>query len=227
MKCTQLNQLCSTSNLTNGDCLGCYNGYELQSGRCIVSNISYSRDNSPTNNIDKTLTLSGCLLTNLTSLLCTSCQWGYALINGICYQKDLNCQTFQSVNSLSCLKCYDGFKPFGSNSEQCVLSTLIINNCLKYSSTISCVLCQNGYILSANLNGLSPPYTCNIIDTNCAAYNSITNSCSKCVEGTVIQDRTCINPIYGVDPNCIYYSNKLCTNCRSGWVLSGYICSQS
>ena len=31
-----VDQQCATYNHTNGKCLSCYSGYELQSGKCVV-----------------------------------------------------------------------------------------------------------------------------------------------------------------------------------------------
>jgi len=36
-RCTGLNPLCQTSNLTNGQCTACFRGYALNAGLCIVS----------------------------------------------------------------------------------------------------------------------------------------------------------------------------------------------
>jgi hypothetical protein len=173
---------------------------------------------------------SGCIQLNQTTSKCQSCDWGYALINGSCIQRDLNCQTFVSANSLLCTACYNGYKTFNNDQTQCVLATLIIDHCLKYSGSglnITCVLCENGFILTAMPAGSSPPYSCSIIDQNCAMYNSTANLCQQCIDGTVLSGRVCIAPTYGVDPNCVFYSSKLCTACRSGWTLQGYTCSQS
>lgn len=65
-------------------------------------------------------------------------------------QRDLNCQVFAGPNSLSCNACYSGYKPFGANQTRCVLATLLIDHCLKYSASVECVLCENGFILSRN-----------------------------------------------------------------------------
>lgn len=173
---------------------------------------------------------TGCIQMNSTTNKCRSCDWGYALINGNCLQRDLNCQTFTSADSLTCQTCYNGYKPYGGDQSKCVLATLIIDHCLKYSTNVAnlaCILCENGYILTQAVAGVSPPFTCNIIDQNCAIYNSTANSCQVCIEGTVLSGRVCIAPTYGVDPNCIFYTNKLCTACRAGWALSGYQCVQN
>lgn len=72
---------------------------------------------------------------------CKNCQWGYALVNGSCIQKDGNCQQFLNDNSLICTVCYDGYKIFGNDQTRCVLATLLVDKCLKYSSNVTCLLC--------------------------------------------------------------------------------------
>ena len=83
----------------------------------------------------------GCLEPIKGTSQCKNCQWGYALINGSCIQKDVNCQQFLNENSLTCLACYDGYKIFGNDQSRCVLSTLLIDKCIKYSQNVSCLLC--------------------------------------------------------------------------------------
>lgn len=215
IKCLQVNQLCATFNSTTGHCLTCYDGYALAQGNCKIANSS--AQNSAT-----AASPAGCLQTS--SGKCTSCDWGFALINASCVQRDLNCQTFAGPNSLSCSACYSGYKPFGANQARCVLATLVIEHCLKYSESVECLLCENGYILSRSALA-SPPYTCNLIDQNCLIFNSTANSCSQCLEGAVLQGSSCIVPTYGVDANCAFYVNRLCSACRKGFALSGYLCS--
>lgn len=166
---------------------------------------------------------------NSTTNKCSDCETGYALINATCIQRDMNCQKFVSQDSLSCASCYDGYKPFGNDQSLCVLATLLVDRCIKYSGTSSpsCINCENGYILFPNPTGTLPPFTCTIIDQNCLVFNATANVCQTCSEGTVLSGRFCIIPTYGLDPNCILYTNKVCTVCKTGWSIVGYLCSQN
>lgn len=82
-------------------------------------------------------------------------------------------------------------------------------------------------MLAQNPAGVSPPFSCNVVDQNCANFNQISNQCMQCLEGSVLEGRFCIVPTYGVDPNCLFYANKLCKTCKEGYSLSGYLCNQS
>ena len=72
-----------------------------------------------------------------------------------------------------------------------------------------------------------PLYSCNIIDQNCDVYSSTLKACEKCIDGTVMQGRICIVPMYGVDPNCMVYAELRCVKCKVGWKLNGHLCSSS
>ena len=99
-------------------------------------------------------------------------------------------------------------------------------NCIKYSDQIECIQCRNGFVLKKNALGVYPTYICSVIDPNCLKFNEKTNMCDQCSEGTVLEGRLCVFPLYGVDPNCVLYVNKLCEKCKKGWNKVGFICSK-
>ncbi len=147
------------------------------------------------------------------------------MVSNACLPKDLHCKTFQDSNSLVCLECYDGYSVFPNDQTKCVLTTLLLPHCLKYSPSVECQQCEDGYVLSANQPAQVPAYVCNIIDPNCLTYNASKKACEKCTEGHVLQGRSCIFPIYGVDVHCLLYSQEMCVRCENGWSIKGYICS--
>ena len=83
---------CKTFNESNGDCLTCYDGHELVSGKCIIKK-GTSDPNCKTFKNDK----------------CTECSKGYYFdIHNSCVQIDPFCKVFD-VPTKKCTSCFSGF----------------------------------------------------------------------------------------------------------------------
>jgi hypothetical protein len=237
--CKLADQQCATFNSTNGQCTSCYPGYQLQNSKCIVSTHTLTQNTtaspvapnastpqaSPNSVSNLGAVPMGCIKMNSDSQQCLNCQWGFVLLNGSCIERDLNCQTFEG-DSLNCLNCYNGYMVFPNDRARCVLDTLLFPNCKQYNEQVECIQCVPGYVLGANLLGQKPTFVCNQIDPNCLQFNSTSNICEQCSQGTVLQGRMCVFPLYGVDPNCLLYADRLCQQCKQGWTKVGFTCSQ-
>ncbi len=60
-KCAPVNNLCNTFDLRNGNCLSCFNGFELNYAICVKSNN----------------TLNNPYCSNFNNGICNSCSKGY------------------------------------------------------------------------------------------------------------------------------------------------------
>lgn len=161
--CAQLNPLCKSSNLSNGNCIDCYGGYVLSGNTCIVAadlNIPY------------------CV--QYAGNACVGCLNGYYASNGTCALANVLCATYDQSNG-ACLSCIPGYV---FQSGQCILPSLGVDpNCAQYTNSY-CTQCQSGFALVS--------YWCNPIDPSCTQFNPTTNSCTACSGGKVPQGTGCV-----------------------------------
>lgn len=161
--CAQLNPLCKSSNLSNGNCIDCYGGYVLSGNTCIVAadlNIPYCVQYAGSS--------------------CVGCLNGYYPSNGTCALANVLCATYDQSNG-ACLSCIPGYV---FQSGQCILPSLGIDpNCAQYTNSY-CTQCQSGFALIS--------YWCNPIDPSCTQFNPATNSCTVCSGGKVPQGTGCV-----------------------------------
>lgn len=75
-KCQQANPLCKTFDQTNGKCLSCYPGFEVEEGNCVILRVELDPN---CNQFEGTK--------------CVKCSQGaYFDNNGKCQIKDTNCK---------------------------------------------------------------------------------------------------------------------------------------
>lgn len=126
-KCVSVNPLCAKTNSVTGACLGCYSGYSLLNGNCMVSlrdpycqtynsNGSCSKCSSrfyyDSNNQKCTSVNPTCKEYQSDNGQCTACWSGYKLSAGACVQNnqknsDVNCANVTSDGL--CSNCFTGF----------------------------------------------------------------------------------------------------------------------
>lgn len=79
--------------------MGCYSGYKLVNGKCVVS------QDSSTN-----WTLQNPLCANWKGTQCIKCSnRSYFNKDGICIMANPDCKTYSEINGY-CTSCYDGYK---------------------------------------------------------------------------------------------------------------------
>lgn len=178
--CQIVNPLCSSFNTSNGQCLSCYQSYNLISGTCI-------------NDINNTVSDPNCAtFQNNVCIMCS--KFYYFNSNGRCTGVNPLCQTYNTTNG-NCLSCYSGFQLSGI---VCVNATVapIDPNCKSFLNN-TCITCSQGFFF--NSNGV-----CSQANPNCLTWNSTNGNCLTCYNGYIINGTTCIvntNPVNG-DKNC-------------------------
>ncbi len=107
--CKAANPLCKTFNTSNGDCLTCYDSFEVSKGNCIKSNQSLNDANCA----------------EFFGDICLKCSKGFIFLdNGKCGLVDPSCQNF-SIMTGECTSCYMGYSlSFG----KCINSTVDVSS---------------------------------------------------------------------------------------------------
>lgn len=142
--CKQLDPLCKTSDMSNGNCQSCYPGYSLnQLWKCEVAQV---------------IQIANC--NTVQNGVCTECLPGYWSNNGQCSAVSILCASYDSMNG-QCTSCVD--KHYLQNGE-CVYPAIWDDNCINYTNAY-CSLCKPGLYLSI------PSYTCQYIDPSCTRFN--------------------------------------------------------
>lgn len=198
-KCQGVDPSCKSFDLSNGECLSCFAGYELSSGSCIVSKTQ--------------ATIPNCNQIDLASGKCAKCSFGYFFDQqGNCQQADPNCKSFDSIHFI-CTACYDGYSLDQTN--QCVKSQTPAGdpNCAKYGANNVCVQCSKGAIFN-------PSNICIIIDPSCLTFDPVTGFCTSCYAGYTIDSGSKICVLAAVGPNTNPYCSKwigtVCQSCATG-----------
>lgn len=96
-KCKQASPLCRTFDSKNGNCLTCYNGYEVSSGACVIA-----KSHDPF--CKKTDAQNACLV----------CYSGYLPIRGKCVEQNPLCKKVD-LNNGGCTDCWSGYALADSN----------------------------------------------------------------------------------------------------------------
>ena len=113
-KCTLTNQLCRESNTENGNCVSCWEGYELQMGQCIVA--TNNATITITTETNDTITIKAsdvkCAKLDPSSQRCLECILGAVFDeeSQLCeyplYGFDENCEEYRNK---VCSRCGTGF----------------------------------------------------------------------------------------------------------------------
>ncbi len=98
-KCKQVSPLCKSFDKSNGNCLTCYNGYEVVNGACVIAKSQDPNCKKADGNF------------------CQQCYQGYIPINGKCMVQNPLCRTIDMSNG-GCMTCWQGYALAESN---CVL----------------------------------------------------------------------------------------------------------
>ncbi len=82
-QCEKVSEDCRTYNDLDGQCLSCFSGFALSSGKCLKDNIKNGCSSFDSNG------------------KCTRCSTGFYLTTDTCTQVDSQCANF-NINSLKC-----------------------------------------------------------------------------------------------------------------------------
>jgi len=179
----------------NGDCLTCYQGYNLEGGKCIIQDLTLvlpaDKGCSDWNwNAQLCLTCSNKWFMNADGVcvpvsdlcktsdpngLCLSCFVGYDLVNGVCEfssfnnakPSDLGCSKWDWANQV-CLECS---KDWTFNAEGACVP--VSDQCKSHNTNGLCTSCYSGYDLIdgtcifASFNNAKPS------DSGCGKWESL------------------------------------------------------
>jgi hypothetical protein len=239
-QCATVSDLCKSFDASTGQCLSCYEGYDLESGACVFSP---SNTASPADAGCKTWAKGVCtacssnwafntnnvctpvsdLCKTSEGLACTSCFNGYILEDGTCKFSPLNsaapsdvgCKTWD-WNKQVCLEC-SYFWVF--NAGKCVP---VSDLCKTYDGvTGGCLTCYKGYDL-VNASCVLSQSRLAPTDLGCAEWNWDSQICLACSQNWFLANGTC----HTVSPYCkTHNTDGACTSCYSGYGLSNGQCS--
>jgi hypothetical protein len=122
-----VSEQCKTHDAKSGECTGCYKGYDLVNGSCVVS----SRNDRPSD--------PGCADWNWDAQVCLSCSKYYVLKNGTCESVSLLCRTYDDNGA--CTSCFGGYT-LGNGACSINHST-----CKTQDGDGKCATCYNGFAL--------------------------------------------------------------------------------
>ena len=162
--------MCKTIDLSNGNCLSCYQGYVIEKGNCIILQV---------------VTFPFCQ--TVSNGICQRCIQGYYTETPYqCSPVSILCRDYDQ-NTGNCLSCIQGyFLQIG----QCVYpASGFDQNCITYDVSAFCSSCKPGYYL---LN-----YICTLIDPYCVAFDQASQICNQCGGGKVPNGSKCKWWIYG------------------------------
>ena len=96
-ECSAVSDQCKTFNLSNGDCLSCYDGWNLDDGECVL----------PGGPVVPEDPVEGCIEYDANG--CKTCEYRRVRISASeCRKVSDQCNTWNSSNG-ACLSCYNGY----------------------------------------------------------------------------------------------------------------------
>jgi proprotein convertase subtilisin/kexin type 5 len=205
-KCITVSDQCKTYDAASGDCLSCYNGYDLVNGSCLYSE---SNNAKPTD--------GGCAAWDWANAKCKSCSTNWVFdSNGLCITVSDQCRT-ANTNGL-CDSCYRGYDLVNGS---CVFSSsnsapLADAGCKVWNWTAnSCEVCSSSWYF---VNGV-----CAQISNLCKSSDS-NGLCLSCYLGYDLVNGTCLvsssNFAPPTDPGCSDWVNGVCKACSNWWAFN-------
>lgn len=204
--CVAVDALCRTFDAQNGNCLTCYSGYQLQSGRCVVvpPESGFQANNQY------------CAVWEGTT--CRQCAANsYFDNNRICRPNNPYCAT--SGPQGQCLTCYSGFALRNNN---CTIDNTTINVGNALCSVWAGLNCQQCSTRSYNFNGV-----CTAVNTLCNTWNNNNGFCLTCYNGYILNGNNCVldNQSVSGNPLCKTFNGPLCVECANRAYFVNGICT--
>lgn len=236
--CVPVSDQCNTFD-SNGNCLSCYVGYNLNNGKCVLAPVQQVSD-------------VGCATWNWNKQTCLQCSNNWVFnSNNVCAPVSDQCNTFDKTGA--CLSCYKGYTlsngkctlaPTQSISDvgcaswdwdrqlckQCSNNWVFNTNkvcvpvsdqCNTFDNTGACLSCYKGYNLNNGKCVLAPVRQ--VSDVGCSSWDWDKQICLKCSTRFIFNSNKICVP---VNDNCNSWNAAGdCTSCYSGYALNGGSCT--
>lgn len=172
--CLQVDPLCRNFNFTVNRCQGCYPGYSLAPNRTCVLAPPPQRD-------------LNCF--QMEAGQCLQCFKNFHVGDGgICVPNNPMCREIHSNGS--CKSCYLGYV---LTTDSCTLVPLASRStdpyCLQTPPNSSqCILCVNGYYVSASKK-------CLPLSLDCLEHDMSTGRCLQCLQSYILVEEVCVSEV--------------------------------
>lgn len=185
--CTLVNDHCKTWDRLTGDCLTCFDGYDLNNGSCVFSPSNNASPSDP-----------GCK--SWVNGACKECSKNWVFnAKDVCIPVSDLCKS--SDNTGNCVTCYKGYDLVNGS---CLYSPS--NNakpqdggCASWDwDNAVCLACSNNWVF--DINGI-----CIKVNDLCRTYDPNTGFCTSCYRGYSLQVAEGYGP---KDASCIYSSSN-------------------
>ena len=204
--CTPVNDLCKTNDV-NGRCLTCYDGYLLNDGTCVLSDVVKPSD-------------LGCGKWDWNNQVCISCSNGFTFnANKVCVPVSDQCKSYD-VNG-SCTACFKGYDlangvcSFSSSNN----AKPVDLGCASWNwDTQVCRACSKNWVFNSN-------NVCVPVSDQCNTFDAA-GLCTSCFKGYDVVNGSCtFSPSNTAKPSDLGcgkwdWDNQLCLTCSSGYVFN-------
>jgi proprotein convertase subtilisin/kexin type 5 len=189
-RCVPVNPLCKDSN-SAGECTACYQGYKVESGKCIISQSTDA--NCKANSGGR----------------CNECYQGYYYnqVERICKKVNPLCRGSNPANG-ACTGCYPGYA-LNTNNGNCEVS-FKDPNCKDFKPDNTCRQCSSRYYVNSNGK-------CSPANPLCKDFNQNNGLCTTCYPGYGLTDQGQCQAGVSQDNNCKTPQGSSCKECVSGY----------
>jgi hypothetical protein len=246
--CVPVSDLCASHDANTGECLSCYQGYNLAKGVCsfspdnLVDPLVAANPGCKTwqagicaecslrwvfNTQGDCVPVSDICRTHDANGLCLTCYSGYILLNGSCgvapqdAPADVGCQDYDLANKI-CRTCSQRWV-FNAATKLCVA---VKDDCRTFDASGACTGCYFGYDLSNGscVLGSSAPSGPNV--QGCGIWNWTSMTCQQCSQWWYFNaSKVCVQ----VSDLCASYNatSGACLTCFQGFSLTNGVCAVS
>lgn len=204
--CVPVNDACRTHD-SNGQCTGCYKGYEVINGTCA---------HSSSNNLAPPQ--QGCHIWNWDSLTCDQCSaWWFVNPDGICQEVSPLCSAYDA-NGL-CSSCFRGYDLINGTCVLSPVSAPADRGCKTWNGS-TCIECSTNWVF--NQVG-----SCVVVSDQCRTFDSSNGDCLSCYLGYSLVNGSCLyneEPVATGGCNDWNWQDRICLSCAPRWVLANGNC---
>ncbi|ELP84405.1 hypothetical protein EIN_091280, partial [Entamoeba invadens IP1] len=186
-KCSKCNTKCTECTENSEKCQSCITGTVLSNGKCLTI-----------------FALEGVCNLYDANGQCAQCVDGYYISNSLCFKCTFPCAICK--DDIKCDKCD---KKYFVNENGICESVYNITNCGKFSETLGCLKCSDGYYKSG-LRCIQCKQNCSLCTT--------AELCNKCSNNMVLSTGICKERLY--INRCVNVTNSLCERCNFWYVKS-------
>jgi hypothetical protein len=203
--CQVVNNQCKTND-ANGNCLTCYNGYNVIGGQCALAPVT-----GPTQ--------VGCATWDWNKQICLQCSNGWVFnYNGVCQVVSDQCKSHDSNGN--CKACFVGYTLIQGQCNLAPITGPTQLGCGKWDwNNQVCLQCSQGYVSN---NGI-----CQVVPAQCKTNDNFGN-CLTCYTGYNVQNGQCVlSTVTGpTQLGCGKWdwTNQVCLQCSQGYVYNNGIC---